>query len=353
MSRWIATAPGKVVLLGEYAVLDGAQSLVMAVDRRCRVDMTRCSAGACRVSAPQLRIPAVRFELSASGQPKWRDPLPERFARTAALIDTVLSQIAALGGRIEPFRLTVDTGELFIENRRQSVKLGLGSSAATAVAIDAVLRAAFLPDAPAESASDAVLRLLVTGRAAQGDAGSGIDLAASVCGGLLAYRLRDEAVGIQPLELPEGLFMQFVWAGEPASTADLIDAWRRARDQAPEVHEDLLVDLRACAAAGVDAAERRDAGALLRHWSEYGRIMGKMNDLLDQEVVTAAHRTAAGLAELLDGVYKPCGAGGGDLGMAASADARFAERMRHLCREAGLKTLTLRPARQGVRVTRE
>jgi phosphomevalonate kinase len=30
-----ARAPGKVVVLGEYAVLDGAPALVLAVDRYC------------------------------------------------------------------------------------------------------------------------------------------------------------------------------------------------------------------------------------------------------------------------------------------------------------------------------
>jgi phosphomevalonate kinase len=352
MSRWLATAPGKVVLLGEYAVLEGSQSLVMAVDRRCRVTLTPCARGACRIEAPQLRMPALRFGLE-SGRPRWPDALAPDFARTAALIETLLADIVERGGRVEPFQMKIDTGELFIDNGRQPVKLGLGSSAATAVAIDAVLRAAFLPEAPRECPAETVARLLVPGRAAQGNAGSGIDLAASLCGGVQAYRIRDESIDIRPIELPETIATQFVWAGVPASTSDLLAAWGRAREDSPGAAGDVLVDLSGCAAAGVDAAERRDAGALLRHWSEYGRIMGRMNELLDQEVVTVEHRLAAGMAQLIGGAYKPCGAGGGDLGLAASEDEAFPERMRDLCREVGLRTLTLRPARQGVRVTRE
>ncbi|MCW8846391.1 MAG: hypothetical protein OQK99_11185 [Gammaproteobacteria bacterium] len=33
------SAPGKLILAGEYAVLDGAPGLVMAVDRRARVSL--------------------------------------------------------------------------------------------------------------------------------------------------------------------------------------------------------------------------------------------------------------------------------------------------------------------------
>jgi phosphomevalonate kinase len=353
VTRWLATAPGKVVLLGEYAVLEGAPALVQAVDRRCRVELVECAPRDCRIEAPQLDIPPVRFTLGDSGSPSWQETVPAPFARTAALIDAVLGRISRSGGRIAPFRMSIDTAELFDAGGKRPLKLGLGSSAATAVAIDAVLHAAFLADHPTESAVETVARLLVPGREAQGNAGSGIDLAASLCGGLLGYRIRDEQIEIRPLSMPDAVRTCFVWAGEPASTADLLAAWRRSRERAPREHGGLLGEMQSVASAGVEAVERGDADVLLACWSDYGEIMGKMNDLVGCEVVTTEHRMANGFAQLLDGVYKPCGAGGGDLGMAASLDPEFGSRMRHLCRQAGLKTLSVRPDPQGVRVIRE
>ncbi len=46
----IADAPGKLVLLGEYAVLEGAPGLVVAVDRRARVVLEQhlCEVGRAR-----------------------------------------------------------------------------------------------------------------------------------------------------------------------------------------------------------------------------------------------------------------------------------------------------------------
>lgn len=353
MTRWVATAPGKVVLLGEYAVLDGAPAMVQAVDRRCRVEMTVCAARDCRIEAPQLDIPPVRFTPAASGRLDWQADMPVSFARTAALIDAVLGRIAQLGGRVAPFRMRIDTAELFDTDGDRPVKLGLGSSAATAVAIDAVLHAAMLGEDSAESEPETVARLLVPGRKAQDNAGSGIDLAASLCGGLLAYRIRDERIDIRPLSMPPAIRTCFVWAGEPASTTDLLAAWRRSRDSAPREHGSLLGEMQTVAGAGVEAVERGDTEAILARWSDYGDIMVKMNDLVGCEVVTTEHRMADGLAQLLAGVYKPCGAGGGDLGMAASLDPEFGSRMRHLCRQAGLKALSIGPDTRGVEVTRE
>jgi phosphomevalonate kinase len=352
VTRWVATAPGKVVLLGEYAVLDGAPALVQAVDRRCRVELVTCAAPECRAETPQLDIPAVRFELDDHGRVRWRE-VPAPFARTAALIDSVLEHIAFLGGRVRPFRIRIDTSELFHSDAKRSVKLGLGSSAATAVAIDAVLRAAFIESASGESEMETIARLLRPGREAQGNAGSGVDIAASLCGGLLSYRIENAQIQARPMELPEGVRTAFLWAGEPASTGELLAAWRGALEDRPREHGRLLGEMRAVANTGLAAVEANDAATLLACWSDYGDIMGKMNELIGRDVVTVEHRIAGGLAELLGGVYKPCGAGGGDIGMAASDDANFGTRMRHLCRKAGLASLSIGPDAKGVRVTRE
>lgn len=353
MTRWVATAPGKIVLLGEYAVLEGAPALVQAVDRRCRVELVRCKDADCQIEAPQLGISPVHFRVGNGARLNWQDAVPVPFARTAALIDSVLEDIDKRGGRPGPFRMRVDTAELFDGDSRSPMKLGLGSSAATAVAIDGVLHAAFLEGDRQESRIETIARLLQPAREAQENAGSGIDLAASLCGGLLGYSIRDEQIEIRPLSLPEGIVTCFVWAGEPASTGELLTAWRRSRQHSPREHGRIIGEMQTVAGAGLDAVEKGDVEEILACWSAYGEIMGKMNDLVGREIVTAEHRIAGGLAELLNGVYKPCGAGGGDLGMAASLDAKFRSRMRHLCRQAGLKTLRLPPSAQGVRVTTE
>ncbi len=52
MTAVCASAPGKVVLCGEYAVLDGAPAICMAVRRRAKVRVTNIDGARNRVSAP-------------------------------------------------------------------------------------------------------------------------------------------------------------------------------------------------------------------------------------------------------------------------------------------------------------
>ena len=66
MTRTIASAPGKLILLGEYAVLEGATALVAAVDRRASATVRRAvgetaleiDGGEIHVAAPDLGIDA-------------------------------------------------------------------------------------------------------------------------------------------------------------------------------------------------------------------------------------------------------------------------------------------------------
>ena len=57
----IASAPGKVILCGEYAVLDGAPAICMAVDRRARVEITEIDGDISDVSAPGYTNKLVGF----------------------------------------------------------------------------------------------------------------------------------------------------------------------------------------------------------------------------------------------------------------------------------------------------
>ena len=83
----IATAPGKLILTGEYAVLDGAPALVVAIDRRV-VARRRVSP---RGSSPFLL--AVADELAKQRGPD--DP-----AVHAAVCDGIAAFLAAQGWRV-------------------------------------------------------------------------------------------------------------------------------------------------------------------------------------------------------------------------------------------------------------
>ena len=354
MRTLLATAPGKVILLGEYAVLDGAPALSLAVDRRARVELEPCGDDECCIEAKQLDLEPLRFRLHEGGRMEWSCSEAEwrRFRRTGILLEHLCAHAAKRFGAMAPFRLRIDTADLFVDTSAGPVKLGLGSSAAVAVALDAAISAHASQAKALESPQSVFRRLLPVYRATQRGHGSGIDLATSLTGGLIEYRLDDGECHIASRQLPESLRLMFIWVGEPASTADLVAAWRHAQRQKPEAAARISEHMRETCYAGLRAVSENEASELVALIGVYGTILGTMSDWADIPVMTAKHRQAMALAGEAGAHYKPCGAGGGDLGVATAVDESVMTRLADALTDTGLRSIALAGDEQGVRVTR-
>ena len=297
--RVAARAPGKLVILGEYAVLEGAPALVMAVGRYARARMEPSADGRCRVEASfGTRLSAE----TAPGEPTG-----------IALVDAVSAGSAA---RPPAWHAVIDSGDFFAEG----IKLGLGSSAAALCAFaGAWERYCRAHGAAVEPLS--VERLIETHRALQGGSGSGIDVAAAYTGGVIRYALdaaRRPLIG--SVRLPNSVGFAGIFAGSAASTPDLVSrfrAWEAADKPAASRLKRMLGGI---AAAGCQAASAGDASAFLAAVSDYGKGLESLGRAMQADIVTAEHRRIGRAARALGVVYKVSGAGGGDVGLALSQE---------------------------------
>ena len=344
-----ATAPGKLVLLGEYAVLEGAPAVVTAVARRARVRLRVTEAPGWRVTAPGLLDGPAEATVEAGGTLRWRDP--EAGARLE-LLSGLVRAMAAAGladpGRTPALELELDTTAFFQEALPGRHKLGLGSSAALTVALAVALAAAGGGEgvpAPEGGWLPALVRLH---RAAQGGRGSGIDVAASLLGGIVRYRLgeggRPEAA---PAALPGGLGLRFVWTGRSAGTAGFLARLAAALESdrsGVRARLDTLADL---ARRGAAALTERAPEPFLGVVSAYGEAMAALGREAGIPILSPEHEALAALAAEAGVAYKPSGAGGGDLGVAFAADPAALDRFARLAASAGFAPLSLPLDRDG------
>ncbi len=293
LGNMIATAPGKLILTGEYAVLDGAPALVLAVDRRA---VARRGAGA-----------------------------------GSSFLDAVAAELAARRGSADPAalaarELTVDSSAF----HDGGAKLGLGSSAAVTVA--AAARA--LAEAGPLDRAEVLAVALAAHAAAQGPRGargSGADVAAAVHGGLIAYQTGAYETGggaprVARLDLPADLTLVAFFTGRSADTPVLVARVAAARAARPaEVGAALAAIAEASrdACAALAGPPARAAAAALAALARAGDAVDALARATGADLVPGCVTSARASLGRLGAVVKTTGAGGGDLGIAvvpATAD---------------------------------
>lgn len=320
-----ATAPGKLILTGEYAVLEGAPAIVVGVDRRVSAII-----GASQGS-PFLT--AVRDELHARGR--------EDAARKAGL-------------------LAVQSDELYSGEQ----KLGLGSSAAVTVAAtalalelaDAETRAEAMAAATtdgwqatnvlstvASETREPIDRALVLAIAsaaharaqeARGSRGSGADVAAAVYGGVIEFT----AGKVRPLAWPTSVALVTFFTGVAAQTGPLV------RDVMAKRPTEALARIRAASEAAI---ANISVEAFARCADAFEGLAAATGLPLVPACVIAARRAMASFG----GTAKTTGAGGGDVAIAvvpATADRAAVEAA---ITAAGGEVLPLQVDRDGVHLT--
>ena len=129
----VSSAPGKVYLFGEHAVVYGEPAVPCAIERRATVDVTARSDGRLRVDAGDLTLDGFTVEYGGDGAPDV--DVPESLVEAAT---------GYVDGAVEQAREAADASEIgFDVDIESAIPLGagLGSSAAVAVAgIDAATR---------------------------------------------------------------------------------------------------------------------------------------------------------------------------------------------------------------------
>lgn len=333
--RVTASAPGKLVLLGEYAVLEGAPALVLAVDRRAKVTLTAIAGENWEVVSPALGLTAsLRI---GSGGVEWRDtPAPE-----LTWLSVLFEKLPFAFG-LTPCRTELDSDPFYRRHAGERVKLGLGSSAALTVALLGALNAL------AQQPPPGLDTCIGAHRAIQHGSGSGIDIAASLMGGLSRFELTEDASRCTPMHIPDGLHWCCVFSGRSASTGEMLATVAAWRKREPAKYARCMHELATISSRGVDAVASHDAGAFLSSLHDYAQALGRFGEASGTDIASREHRAIGALAAECGAVYKSCGAGGGDVGITFAADDTQLREFAASTAQAGFPVIALNADPRGL-----
>ena len=332
-----ASAPGKLIVFGEYAVMEGAPAIATAVDVRA---WARISPSEDRDSIlfDAHSGQAHHFSVAGSRELHWQTPAPG--ARGTILEAVFITLGQRLPDQLDPkLRFSIDTDAFYAETGGSLFKLGLGSSAAALVAlVGAFMRSAGL------IVTDAALFEICceAHRTFQGGQGSGIDIATALTGGVVAVRPGEPGAtpAVTSREWPDGLLMLPVWSGSSASTPELLDRFNHYRERDPGSFDAHIHRLKSLAEEADRAWSGPKVTTLLEVLKAYDSALRAMDRDGAIGINTDAHDLLRDLSAQHGAIYKTSGAGGGDFGIALTDSPEVIDSLKKVLTDSGYRVLT-------------
>jgi phosphomevalonate kinase len=300
------SAPGKLFLSGEYAVLWGGVARILGVAPRVHA-LVRSR------DDRQVDIVLADGRLSGTATPagvRWERAVPPEFHFVATTFDLALRIVGTEG---PGFSVAFERSPMLGAH-----KLGMGSSARATVLAAEAARVAL------GGTFDSLKLALMAHADAQGGKGSGGDVAASFAGGVVRYRrydvgpllqkaarggliaALDQAAPVDLARMGEPVFpMIFAFSGQSASTTGLVKA----------VEQQLSTEAKAKFVERSDAAgDVLEKGLLRRDFAAVQSGAEDLQALLWELGVTRTEgiERLLGLARTFSCTGKQSGAGGGD-----------------------------------------
>ena len=313
-----ARAPGKLVVAGEYAVLNGAPGIAVAVAAQAIARVRPLAGGTSRLVLPDTGQEFC-FSIGQEGQILWQGKSPGAFGLPLEACSEILHARGLLpSGEWQQARyLELTTGAFHhVSPAGHRTKLGLGSSAAVVVALIGALLRLTGVDLPARRtliaiACEAHLRL-------QGGVGSGIDVATSITGGTVAvaFDSGNPTPQVYPVPWPRHLSLVAVWTGQSASTPAMLARFQAYRLGNQTGFAADMERLGVHASHAVTAFRLQDLDQLFRAITDYEAALRQLDQAARIGIFSPVHEQLGAIAHQHGAVYKPSGAGGGDFGIA-------------------------------------
>ncbi|MBI4097503.1 MAG: mevalonate kinase [Candidatus Levybacteria bacterium] len=327
MNKITVSAPGKLMLFGEHAVVYDHPCLVTAVDQRIRLTAEILESSNFELEALDVDVSNYKKPISNLGQ----GDIP----KGAKFVEGALKNLMERSRN--KFGMTSDKGIRITTSSEFSSKFGFGSSSASTVCSVKALSELFSLKLSEKQIFDLAYKTVLD---IQGK-GSGFDVAAAVYGGTVYFVTGGKK--IQPLKI-NSLPLIVGYSGIKADTVTLInqvkEKFENNNDRLQKIYNEME-----------KIVEEAKPQILANNWEEVGRLMSDNQKLLKELGVSIKKLDNMINGAIKAGAYgaKLSGAGGGDCMIALSSDA-LRSKVEKGIEKAGGEIISVTTNAEGVRI---
>lgn len=345
-----------MILSGEYAVLHGAPALAVAIKRHAQILITSRSEPPCILESSLFHEHAIPFHVDPGGIEEQQDSL---LAKNLPLVYEIFNQVMPKfhNGRwnASPFRMVLDTRDFFGEKNLSHLKIGLGSSAALLVAMTAACKCYFAAEDHEPCHKISWPEIWTVHQNIPGQHGSGLDVASSYHGQLISFqKMPDNSYPtVRFVKWPTSLHLGMVWTGRSTETGAMLKLLAKWRESHPRLFQSAIDRLTDAALQSATLADQGQTSLLIQSFRLYGEALNSLSRASGINIISREHQEIEARATKMGLVYKSSGAGGGDIGFAATEDLDLLKRFQHTIEAMGYHVMPVPIDPSGLTVKRQ
>ena len=310
--RIYTRAAGKLVLFGEYAVLEGEPALVTSVDRFVSCEI---------VEAPKFELDTIDFGRYDA----------ESLHNASPLLQAIMAKET-----LTPHRIRLNSSAFFEGDAQKGQKLGIGSSAAVSVAL---IKA--LGDLRGHPLSPQACFVAAHGvhHSLQG-LGSGADIAAAAFGGAFHYQLHEstsaatmtnnavqirlDSMHASVTQMPEleNMPLLGVHLGSAASTPKFVRGVQKLKESNEAQYKVHMRALGVIASKAYEAWSTQNIQELMECADANNETLRALGRAAGVQIIPETLNHLNQALRPVDSIAKTTGAGGGDMAWVVCRDAQ-------------------------------
>ena len=366
------SAPGKVCISGEWAVLEKGNSLIVAsVNKRIFADIKKSKDNFIYVSIKDFGIKRLKASIN-NNKLVFEKKLSPTEKQSCLFVKSAIEAVAKYLGKIEPFEITTWGEETTTKVDNKVVSVGIGASAASTVAtVGAVLRF-HGKDIEKKASKGKIYKLAAIAHYfAQGKIGSAFGIASSTFGGVIVYKKFnpswlieqiDKGISfseivtmewpdlyINSLYIPSGFNLLLGWTGNPSSTPKMVKKMNKWKSNNKRKYKSMLGKIGLLVEKIIKAWKSEDEEKILSLLKKNGELLKSLGDEAGVNIETKKLAILREVANKNKGAGKVSGAGGGDCGIAITFDQNDSGKIIEGWKEKGIDPIDIELSLEGIK----
>ncbi len=366
------SAPGKICIAGEWAVLEKGNYLIVAsVNKRIFAEIKKSKDNFIYISIKDFGIKKLKASIK-NKKLVFEKKLNTKEKQEVLFAKSAIEAVVKYLGKIDSFEITTWGEETTTKIDNKVVSIGIGASAASVVAIVSGILRFHGKDIEKKASKGKIYKLAAIAHYfAQGKIGSGFGIASSTFGGVIIYKKFDpywliEQINknisfseittmewpdlyIDSLYVPSGLNLLLGWTGDSSSTPKMVKKMNKWKEKNKRQYRSMLNKIGRLIEKIIRAWKAEDKEKILDLLRKNGELLKDLGRKTNINIETKKLAILSDIANKNGGAGKVSGAGGGDCGIAVTFDQNDSEKIIREWEGKGINPIDVELSLDGVR----